>query len=86
MYKFKASSRDSDNSSAGFLRNIEDRERELTNNKTIERNYHVTIPLKDVFGCAEHQENCTYGLGYILTLQKIVISMYQVIRQELIKQ
>ena len=26
--------------------------------------------MKDVFGFAEHQDNCTYGLGYKLTLQR----------------
>ena len=32
--------------------------------------YHVTIYLKDVFGFAEHQDNCSYGLGFKLTAQR----------------
>ena len=70
MHKLISSSRDSDDSSIGFLRSIEARERELTNNKSTKGNCHVRIYLKDVFGFAEHQDNCTYGLGYNLTLQR----------------
>ena len=55
--------------SIGFHRRIETRERELTNYKTTKRNYHTRIYLKDVFGFAEYQDNCIYGLGYKLTLQ-----------------
>ena len=42
----------------------------MTNHKTTKGNYHVRTFLKDFFGFAEHQDNCTYGLGYILTLQR----------------
>ena len=70
MYKLKSSRRDSGDSSIGFHRNIEVRERELTNNKTTKQNYHVRIYLKDVFGFAEHQGNCSYGLCYKIKLQR----------------
>ena len=70
MYKLLSSSRDSDDLSIGFHRSNAARERELTNSKRIKRNYHVRIYLKDVCGFAEHQDKCTYGLGYILTLQR----------------
>ena len=62
LYKLISSKRDSDNLSIGFQRSIEARERELTNNKTTEGNYHVRIYLKDAFGCAKFQDNCTYEL------------------------
>ena len=68
--KLKPFRRDSDNLSIGFHRNKEAREIELTNIKTIRGNYHVRIYLKDVFGFAEHQDYCTYDLGYKLTLQR----------------
>ena len=68
MLKFLSSGRDSDNLSIGFHRNIE--ERELTNNKTRKGSYRVRFYLKDIFGFAEHQDNCTYGLGYKLILQR----------------
>ena len=70
MHKLKSSSRDSDDLSIGFHRSNEAREKELTKNKTTKGNYHVEIHLKDVFGFAEHQDTCTYGLGYKLTLQR----------------
>ena len=70
MDKLISSSRDSDDLSVGFHRSIEAGERELTINKSARENYHVGIYLKDVFGFAEHQDNCTYGLGYKPTLQR----------------
>ena len=69
MYKLISSSRDSDDLTIRFHRSIEGRERELTNIKTTKGNYHVRIHFKGVFGFAVHQDNCTYGLGYKLTLQ-----------------
>ena len=42
----------------------------MTNKKTTKGNYHVRIYLKVVFGFAEHHDNCTYGLGYKLTLKR----------------
>ena len=69
MYELISSSRDSDDLSIGFHRSNEARERELTDNKTTTGKYHVSIYLKDVFGFAEHQDNCTYGLGYKETIQ-----------------
>ena len=54
MHILKSSSRDSDSLSIGFHRNIEVRERELTNNKITKGNYHVRIYLSDIFDFAEH--------------------------------
>ena len=71
MHKLISISRDSDNLSIGFHRCNATRERELTNNKTTKGIYLVRFYLKDVFGFAEHHDNCTYGLGYKLTLQRI---------------
>ena len=70
MYKLISSSRDSDDLSIGFHRSNEARETELTNKKATKGKYHVRICLKDIFGFAGHQDNCTYGLGYKFTLQK----------------
>ena len=70
MHKLILSSRDSDDLSTGFHKSNGVRERELTNNKQTKGNYHVRIHLKIVFGSAEHHDNCTYGLGYKLTLQR----------------
>ena len=70
MHKLIPSSTDSDNLSIGFHRNNGVRERELTKIKTTKGNYHVRIFLKDVFGFAEHQNNCSYGLGSKLTLPR----------------
>ena len=70
MHKLISSSRDSDDLSIGFHRSNGVRERELTNNKQTEGNYHVRIYLSDIFGFCEHQDKCTYGLGYKLTLQR----------------
>ena len=70
MYKLLSSSRDSDELSIGFNRSNGVRKNELTNNKSTKGNYHVRIYLKDVFGFADYHDNCTYGLGYKLTLQR----------------
>ena len=70
MHKLISSSRDSDDLSIGFHRSNAAPERTITNNKKTKGNYHVRIYLKDVFGFAEHQDNCTYGLGDKLTLQR----------------
>ena len=70
MYKLISSSRDSDDLSIGFHRSIEAQEKALTNNKKTQGNYHVRNCLKDIFGSAEHQNNCAYGLGYKLILQR----------------
>ena len=56
--------------SIGFHRNTEYRERELTIFKTTKGKYHVRIYLKDIFGYAPYQDNCTNGLGYKITLQR----------------
>ena len=42
----------------------------MTNNKTTKVNNHVRIYLKGIIGFTEHQDKCTYGLGYTTTLQK----------------
>ena len=70
MYKLLTSSRGSDDSSIGFDRDCNRRQRELTNNKTQKGKYHGRIYLKDIFGFAEYQEKVTYGLGYKLTLTR----------------
>ena len=70
MYKLITSSRGSDDSSIGFDRDRGKRLRKLTNNKSQKGKYHVRIYLKDVFGFAQNQEKCTYGLGYKLTLTR----------------
>ena len=70
MYKHIPSARNTDDLSIGFDRDRSRRQRELTNDKNIKGNYHVTIRLKDTFGFAEHQEKGTYGLGYKLTLTR----------------
>ena len=76
MHKLLSSSRDSDDLSIGFHRSIEAREGELTNNKANKGNYHFRIYLKDVFGFPEHKDNCTYGLGYKLTIQRNSDNLY----------
>ena len=38
---------------------------------TTKGNYHVGIFLKEVFSSAEHQDKCSYGLGYKLTLHRL---------------
>ena len=70
MYKLLTRSRGSDDLSIGFDRDRGRRQRELTNNKNMKEKYHVRIYLKDVFGFAEQQEICTYGLGYNFTLTR----------------
>ena len=65
-----SSSRDSDDLSIGFHRSNDARERELTNNQTTKGNYHFRIYSKDAFGFAEHQDICTFRLGYKVTLQR----------------
>ena len=69
MYKLITSARNTD-LSIGFDREPERRKRELTTNKNIKGEYHVTNMLKDIFGLAQHQEKGTYGLGYKLTLTR----------------
>ena len=70
MYKLISSSKDRDDLSISFHRDVTTREKELTNGKETRGNYRVTFYLKDGFGFAEHQENAIYGLGYKLTLQR----------------
>ena len=70
MYKLLTSSKGSDDLSIGFDRDRKRRQRELTNNKTQKRKYHIRIYLKDIFGFAEYQDKGTCGLGYKLTLTR----------------
>ena len=70
MNELLSNSIDSDDLSIGFNRSIEARERELTHNETTKGEYHVRIYLRDIFGFAEQQDNCTHGLDYKLTLQR----------------
>ena len=69
MHKLVSSSRDSDDSSLGFHRSSEAREREMINDKSTKGSSHFRIFLKDVFVFAEDQDSCTYGVGYKLTSQ-----------------
>ena len=70
MYKLLTSSKGSDDLSICFDRDRNRRQRELSNNKSQKRKYHVRLYLKDVFGFAEYQEKATYGLGYKLTMTR----------------
>ena len=71
MYKLISSTRDSDDLSNCFHRSIEAREKELTHCKTTKGNYYVRIYFRYLFfGFGEHQDNCTYRLGYKLSLQR----------------
>ena len=63
MYKLITSARGSDLLPVGFERDRGSRQRELTNNKKMKRQYHMTIMLKGKFGFAEHQLKGTFGLG-----------------------
>ena len=70
MHKVISSSRNSDDLSISYHRSNEISEKKLNNNETTKGNYHVRNYLKDIFGFAEHQDSCTYDLGYKLTLQR----------------
>ena len=70
LYKLISSSGESDDSSIGFDRDRNRRQRELSNNETQKVKYHVRFYLSDVFGFVEYQEKATYGLGYKLTLTR----------------
>ena len=43
---------------------------ELTRNENTKGKYRRRIMLKDVFGFADYQEKCTFGLGYKLILTR----------------
>ena len=70
MNKLIPSSRRSDDLSLSFDRSRDRTQHELTINKKIKRNYHMTITLKYNFGYAKHQEKAVLGLGYNLTLPR----------------
>ena len=70
MHKLITSARGSDCLSIGFDRDRNRRQRELTKNKKLKRNYHLRIMLRDIFGFAQHQGKATYGLGYELVLTR----------------
>ena len=70
VYKLITSAKNTVDLSIGFDRDRVMRQRELTNNKTQEGEFHLRNLLKDIFGFAGHQEKATFGLGYKLTLTK----------------
>ena len=86
MDKLLFFSKDSDNLSIGFHREITTREKEMTKNEKQEEFYPVRVFENFVFDFAVHQANATFGLVFKLTLQKIMTIMYQVIKQELLLQ
>ena len=70
MQKLLSSSKESDDLSIGFHGSIEAQERKVTKTKQIKGIFLLEFFLKDVFGFAEHEYNCTYGLGYTITLHR----------------
>ena len=50
MFVLLSTSKGSDDLSFGFLKDNKTCERELTNHKTNDKNYHLRMYLKDVFG------------------------------------
>ena len=70
MYNLLTWSRGSDDSSIGFDRDRNRRQRELTNYKNLKSKYHVRIYLREYFGFTEDQEKGTYGLGYRLIVKR----------------
>ena len=66
MYKLTTSARDTDELSIGFDRSRDRRKLQLTDNKSQEGKFQLRIFLRVVFGFAEHQEKCIFGLGYRL--------------------
>ena len=71
MYKLLTSARECSDSSIGFDRSRDTRQRKLTTNKTQKGKFHLTVFLRDVFGFAEHQDEAIVGLGYKLKLTRI---------------
>ena len=69
-YKLITSSKDSNDLSIGFDLSRKRRRDELAANKSVKGKFHLKFLLKDVFGFAECQEKCTYGLGYKVTLRR----------------
>ena len=62
MYKFlKVSSKDSDDLTTDFHRNIGAREEKITIKKKIRGNYQVRFAFSKIFGFAEHQTSAIYG-------------------------
>ena len=70
IYKIVTSSKDSNDLSIGFDRNLGRRKNELSKNKNIKGKYHTRIYLKDFLGYAQDQEKATYGLGYRLIMTR----------------
>ena len=70
MYKLKSSAKDCDDLSTGFDRTPDKRRDELTNDRNITGNNHLTNMLKVLFGFAENQEKATYGFSSKLTLTR----------------
>ena len=72
LYKPITSAKDTDDLSIGFHRDRGKRQREITKNKNIKRQNHISIYLKHIFGFGEHQEKTAYGLGHKLVLTRKV--------------
>ena len=70
MYKPITSTKDINDLSIGFHRDLVIKRTELINNKNQNGDYCVGIMLRDVFGFAEHQQEATYGLGYRLAITR----------------
>ena len=72
MYKLITGAKETGDLPIGFDRDRGRRQRDLTDNKNKKGKCLVRNMLKDVFSFAQHQEKPTYGLGYNLTLTRIV--------------
>ena len=68
--KILSSSTESDYLSTGFHKHLTTRERELTNRKTTEGNYHVRIHLTDISSFAKHQNVALYCLRCKFTIHR----------------
>ena len=70
MYKFITRNTDSDDLSFDFQRNNEAQEIKWLVIKQLKEIIMLKKFLKDVFGLTEHQDKCTHGVTYKLTLQR----------------
>ena len=75
IYKTIKTSKISDDLSIGFHRDITTLKK-LNNNKKSKGVYHARLRFRGVFSFAEHQNDCTYGLGLKKLYREIVISMH----------
>ena len=58
-------------------------EHELTGNGKTKGNYQIRIYLTDVIGSADHQKNAKFEIRVLLTLQKLMLKLHQIISPEL---